>query len=121
MRGLWAVLLMLPGSVRVLGPSVCSCPSVARKQSNSETLPLSTFPELHSKERRPEGDSRFLRRFSGVLASGTLAGVGGGRSAESAAALSSRVYSYIYSRVRVSVEPVMAASAFVLLSAIEGG
>ena len=85
------------------------------------SISLSTFPELHSKERRPEGDSRFLRRFSGVLASGTLAGVGGGRSAESAAALSSRVYSYIYRRVRVSVEPVMAAAAFVLLSAVGGG
>jgi len=69
-----------------------------------------------------KGDSRFLRRFSGVLASGTLAGVGGGgRLAESAAALSPRVYSYIYSRVRVSVELAMAAAAFVLLSAVEGG
>ena len=67
-------------------------------------VPLSTFPERHSKERRPEGDSRFLRRFSGVLASVTLAGVGeGGRSAESVAALSPRVYSYIYNRVRVLV------------------
>ena len=35
--------------------------------------------------------------------------------------MSSRVYSYIYSRVRVSVEPVMAAAAFVLLNAVEGG
>ena len=77
-------------------------------------------PTVESGDRR--AISRFRRRFAVVLASGVLVGVGGGgRPAESAADWSPLVYSFLYSRVRVTVAPTGWLLLLLLLLSAVGG